>query len=395
MLLSRLRDQLKTLLAEHRDPSEYLFAYLVRVMDRTMADEQRKKISQLFMVGLESETLTKMELSILRDYPFGGFILFRHNCSTPQQIRGLCRSLWRDKGDIPSLIAIDQEGGGAHRLPRPFTHFPSAARIGETGDPAVAYRFARAAAAELALVGINLNFAPVLDVNSNAKNPVIGERSFASDPQEVIKFSAQWIDGTRDAGIIPCGKHFPGHGDTDKDSHLYLPSVNRDLDDLRACELPPFVQACRKKIEALMTAHVLYPALDSQFPATLSDKIVTGLLREELCYDGVVFSDAMEMKAISDNYGEKEASTLCVRAGVDVLLYCRPMQSVLPAFEFLCSETEKDPAFYNRVENSYRRISTLKRRYLKSFSGVPENEVVGRLSRLDHQRTVEQIYGKL
>jgi len=358
-----------------------------------IVDDIREKIGQMFMVALAGKTLRRDELAILRNYPFGGFILFKHNCSTPQQIRALCHSLWKIKKDLPPFIAIDQEGGGAHRLPKPFTHFPSAARIGETGDPALAYRAGRAAAAELALVGINLNFAPVLDVNLNPKNTVIGDRSFASDPQQVIKFSELWIQGTRDAGIIPCGKHFPGHGDTDKDSHLHLPSVDRDLESLHALELPPFVQACRQQIETLMTAHVLYRALDTQFPATLSNKIVTGLLRGELGYDGVVFSDAMEMKAISDNYSEEEAAALCVRAGVDVLLYCHQLPRSMHVFEFLCNKAKIDSAIRDRIENSYRRILQLKRRYLESFTGVSREEVVESLSQLNHKLIVAQIYG--
>ena len=358
-------------------------------------NELRQKIGQMFMVGLVGGALKPEELAILGDSPFGGFILFKHNCSSPEQIRALCDSLWKTAKDLPPLIAIDQEGGQAQRLPKPFTHFPAAKFIGDKNDPILAYQVGRAAAAELAIVGINLNFAPVLDVNSNPRNPIIGDRSFASDPQQVIKFSEPWIQGTRDAGIIPCGKHFPGHGDTDKDSHLDLPSVPRPLEQLRAVELPPFAQACRNRIESLMTAHVLYPALDAHLPATLSAKIVTGLLREELRYDGVVFSDAMEMKAISDNYGDKEAATLGIRAGVDVLLYCHRMSSVMRAFDFLCNVAEKDPAIRDRVENSYLRILRLKRRYLKSFSGVPENEVVETLSRLDHKRITEQVYGNL
>jgi beta-N-acetylhexosaminidase len=357
--------------------------------------ELRKKISQMFMVGLAGGALKREELAILRDYPFGGFILFKHNCMTPHQIRALCQSLWKAASDSPPFVAVDQEGGRAHRLPEPFTRFPSAAQIGERDDPALAYRAGRAAAVELALVGINLNLAPVLDVNSNPNNPVIGERSFACDPQQVIKLSAPWIQGTRDAGIIPCGKHFPGHGDTDKDSHLHLPSVDKDLEGLRAVELPPFVQACRNHIETLMTAHVLYRALDSEFPATLSAKIVTDLLRGELGYDGVVFSDAMEMKAISDNYGEEEAAALCARAGIDVLLYSHHLPRVMHVLEFLVARAERDPALRDRVEESYERILKLKRQYLKSFTGVREEELVQRLSRLDHKRVADEIHGSL
>ena len=358
-------------------------------------NELRKQIGQIFMVGLSGNALQQEELTLLHDFPVGGFILFKHNCSSPEQIRALCDSLWEIAPDPPPFIAIDQEGGTAHRLPEPFTHFPFAARVGERGDSSLAYRAGHATATEISLVGINLNFAPVLDVNSNPNSPVIGNRSFGADPRQVIAFSERWILGTRAAGIISCGKHFPGHGDTDKDSHLHLPCVDRKLEELRAVELPPFVHACQRHIESLMTAHVLYRALDDEFPATLSAKIVTGMLREALGYDGVVFSDALEMKAISDHYGDREASALCIQAGVDVLLYSHPMPTVTRVFEFLYNLAENDPMIRDRVEYSYRRILKLKRRYLKSFSGVPESEIVGRLSRLNHKRIVEQIYGSL
>lgn len=360
-----------------------------------MVNELRKQIGQIFMVGLSGNALQQEELTLLHDFPVGGFILFKHNCSSPEQIRALCDSLWEVAPDPPPFIAIDQEGGTAHRLPEPFTHFPFAARVGERGDSSLAYRAGHATATELSLVGINLNFAPVLDVNSNPNSPVIGNRSFGADPRQVIAFSERWILGTRAAGIISCGKHFPGHGDTDKDSHLHLPCVDRKLEELRAVELPPFVHACQRHIESLMTAHVLYRALDDEFPATLSAKIVTGMLREALGYDGVVFSDALEMKAISDHYGDREASALCIQAGVDVLLYSHPMPTVTRVFEFLYNLAENDPMIRDRVEYSYRRILKLKRRYLKFFSGVPESEIVGRLSRLNHKRIVEQIYGSL
>ena len=358
-------------------------------------DELKNKIGQLFVVGLAGTMLTQEERVLLRDFPAGGFILFKHNCASPGQIRALCDSLWKMAHDPPPFIAIDQEGGTAHRLPEPFTHFPFAARIGETGDPNVAYQAGRATAIELGLVGINLNFAPVLDVNSNPHNPVIGDRSFGAAPEQVVAFGEPWIQGTRDAGIIPCGKHFPGHGDTDKDSHFHLPRVDRKLEELRAVELSPFVHACALQIESLMTAHVVYRALDLEFPATLSGKIVTGWLRERLGYDGVVFSDAMEMKAISGHYGEKEAGALCIQAGVDVLLYGQAPPRVTQVFEFLYHLAENNPMIRHRVESSYQRILRLKRRYLKAFSGVPENEIVSRLSRLNHKRIAEQIHGSL
>jgi beta-N-acetylhexosaminidase len=253
----------------------------------------------------------------------------------------------------------------------------------------------RAAAAELAWTGINLNFAPVLDVNSNPHNPVIGDRSFGSDPNRVIEIGSAWFQGLRDGGIIPCGKHFPGHGDTDKDSHFDLPVVEKPLGALTSVDLPPFAHACRKEIESLMTAHVRYTALEPDRPATLSERIITGLLRHQLGYDGVVFSDDMEMKAISDNYGLEDAVALGVNAGVDVLLYGHDLHSAIKAFEFLSAESERHPSIRERVENSYRRIITLKRQRLKGFTVVSADELARRLKRSDHQRLVDQIHGNL
>jgi beta-N-acetylhexosaminidase len=353
----------------------------------------RQKIGQLFIVGCQAERLSRDEKLVFEEYEFGGFILFRENCREPEQISSLCLSLWNTAASNPPFLAIDQEGGRVHRLPPPFTHFPAAALIGATRNIDLAYRCGRATAAELALVGINLNFAPVLDVNSNALNPIIGDRAFAAEPSQVIEMSLAWMRGLRDGGIIPCGKHFPGHGDTEKDSHLALPVVDRTLDELKAVELRPFVHAGAAHIESLMTAHVRYRSLDD-LPATLSERVVTGLLRHQLGYDGVVFSDDMEMKAIGDNFPSNQAAAMAARAGVDVLLFCHDLSKALEAFECLCDEAEKDPALRARLEKSYRRITELKGRYIKNFSGIAEG-IGSRLKSLNHRRMVAQVHGSL
>ncbi|HWH80177.1 MAG TPA: beta-N-acetylhexosaminidase [Candidatus Binatus sp.] len=355
----------------------------------------REKIAQLFLVGCQDGRLSRDEALIFADYQFGGFILFQRNCAEAGQLLSLCQSLWESAGEMPPFIAIDQEGGRVHRLPQPFTHFPSAARIGSTAKPDLAYRLGRATASELGLVGINLNFAPVLDVDSNPANPVIGDRSFSADPQRVIEMSLAWARGLRDGGIIPCGKHFPGHGGTAEDSHLELPSVPRTLEQFKSIELSPFAHACHNAIESLMTAHVIYPGLDPNLPATLSEPIVTGLLRHQLGYDGVVFSDDMEMKAISENYGVEEAAALALRAGVDVLLFCHESERAIEAFEFLCNEAERDPALRAHIENSYRRIAELKQQYLINFTGAKETEIEAQLVELSHQRLIDELQGNL
>ena len=347
------------------------------------------------MVGMSGEELTHEERSAIQRYGFGGFILFSHNSRSPEQIVALCCSLWNTGGTLPPFIAIDQEGGRVHRLPAPFTHFPAADLIGRRANPEWAYKIGRATAAELALVGINLNFAPVLDVDSNHANPIIGDRSFSSDPEDVIRFAAKWIEGLKHGGVIPCGKHFPGHGSTDKDSHLELPVVTRSLAELRSVEFPPFVHACRNETASLMTTHVIYSSLDPNFPATLSYPIVTGLLRQEMGYGGVVFSDDLEMKAIRDNFRAEESALLCVRAGIDVLLFCHELPRAMDAFELLCVEAERDPTLRARVEESHGRIARLKQRFLKSFTGAGASEVERTLLQLDHQRLIEEIQDSL
>ena len=348
-------------------------------------DALREKIGQLVLIGCQGESLTSDQQLLLEEYQFAGVILFRSNCTSPAQLVSLCRSIWQSFDAIPPFITIDQEGGRVQRLSAPFSHFPAAADIGARNDVDLAYRIGNATAAELRLAGINLTFAPVLDVQSNPNSPIIGDRAFGATPQRVIDIATAWTQGLRDGGVIPCGKHFPGHGDADKDSHVELPWVGKSLEDLQRTELPPFIYACRNRIEALMTAHIVYPALDPKLPATLSEAIVTGLLRHQLGYDGVVFSDDLGMRAISDHYPVEEASALAVRAGIDVLLFCHEIDQAIAACEFLYAEAERHPSVRSNIETSYRRVLELKRRYLHRFTGVAENQIATRLEQLNHR----------
>lgn len=354
-----------------------------------------KKIAQMIMIGIGGCELTPEEKELIHAYPFGGYILFSRNCREPLQILSLCRSLWNRAGSSPPFIGIDQEGGRVHRLPPPFTHFPAAHRIGARDDPDVAYQAARASAMELALVGINLNFAPVLDIDSDSKNPIIGDRAFGSDTDRVIKIGMASTRGLRAGGIIPCAKHFPGHGATDQDSHIGLPVADRSSEALRQREILPFAHACRQHIESLMTAHVVFRSLDPDFPATLSSKIIGGLLRSELRYDGVVFGDDLEMKAVSDFCGEEEGFSLAVGAGLDMLMFCQDQARAVRACESLHREAERDSRMRARVEESCARITKLKKRWLKIFCGVSTRKVTHRLATFDHHKIVAEIQGSL
>lgn len=355
----------------------------------------RDKIGQMIMAGCRGETLSRDERLVFAEYQFGGFILFGRNCAAPRQIVELSRDLWESAAETPPLLAIDQEGGRVHRLPPPFTHFPTAAALGARGDARLAYRAGEAVAVELALAGLNLNFAPVLDVDCNPSNPVIGDRAFAGDPDSVSELALAWSRGLRKGGVIPCGKHFPGHGGTDADSHAECPVVWKSWNELEKTELPPFIAACRAGIEAMMTAHVKFPALDPHRPATLSEPIVTGLLRQQLGYGGVVFSDDMDMKAVGDEYSAGDAAVLAVRAGVDVLLYCHDSDKAAQAVETLCRAAESEPALRAQIEASSARLAGLKEKFLKKFSGAAPEELDQRLGQLPHARLVAEIHGSL
>jgi beta-N-acetylhexosaminidase len=362
------------------------------MIELAIVKQLESHVGQMLMVGIDGYELTTAELKICQSLNFGGFILFNRNCCEPAQINSLCRALATATRNLP-FIAIDEEGGRVHRLPWPFTHFPPAELVGKTANPDLAFRVGLAVAAELTLLGINLNFAPVLDVNSNAANPIIGDRSFGAAPNQVAAMALAWSEGLSTGGIVPCGKHFPGHGSTDRDSHLDLPVVAKSLGELQEVEFKPFIRACKSPIEALMTAHVLFPALDRELPATLSRRIVTGVLRKELGYEGVVFSDDMEMGAIAGNFDWEEAALLAVGAGIDVLLYCHDLAKAVGIFELLCRKARQDGHLRAKINESCVRIGKLKKRCLKEHRGVPDNQVVERLLALNHRKLIDEVHG--
>ncbi len=291
----------------------------------------QEQIGRLFTVGIPSGTLDAQTRQRLEGLHVGGVILFRRNVGTPEEVAALTRSLH----GLPSepLVAIDHEGGRVQRLREPFTRFPTAAAIGARGDVSLAFEIGQAMAEELAGVGIDVNFAPVLDVHSNPGNPVIGDRAFGTEPAAVAAMAISLMHGLLAGGVIPCGKHFPGHGDTNADSHLELPVVRRSRAQLDQTELAPFRAAIGAGIPMLMTAHVLYPALDATHPATLSSRILSDLLRAELGFGGVIVSDDLEMRAIADHsdIGAAAVATLC--AGADMLLVCEHLEKVEAAVQ--------------------------------------------------------------
>ncbi|HMI83766.1 MAG TPA: beta-N-acetylhexosaminidase, partial [Polyangiaceae bacterium] len=276
---------------------------------------------QLLVVGFDGAAVPSEIAEQLSRRELGGVILFKRNLQNLRQIHELTSAIIDvSPDDMPPFIGTDQEGGRVLRLPEPCLRLPPMRVFGKIGDAALVRQAAAVLGRELSALGINLNFAPVLDVDSNPDNPIIGDRAFSSDTDSVARFGRAFIEGLQEQGVLACGKHFPGHGDTNKDSHLDLPRVKHDKARLDSIELPPFRTASLREVAALMTAHVVYDELDRETPATLSRRICTNLLRSEIGFRGVLFSDDLEMRALSDRFSIEQTADGAVRAGCDALL---------------------------------------------------------------------------
>lgn len=272
---------------------------------------------RLLMVDIPGRTLDADTAAFLRQHQIRAVCLFRKNLGSEAEIRQLTADLRGVMGP-GALIAMDQEGGSVVRAVT-LPQAPGAMALGAVDDEALAEATGAAVARGLRHLGLNWNFAPVLDVNNNPANPVIAERSFSADPQAVARLAGAWMRGSHREGVACCVKHFPGHGDTHTDSHHALPVVDKPLAALRALELVPF-QALAGQAPSLMTAHIVFPQLDPEHPATLSPRILTGLLRQELGYGGVVITDALMMQAVHQRYGPARAAVLALAAGADMPL---------------------------------------------------------------------------
>ncbi|MCS7068379.1 MAG: beta-N-acetylhexosaminidase [Meiothermus sp.] len=274
--------------------------------------------TRLMMVDLPGPTLDAASRAHLERYRFGGVCLFRRNIQSPAQVRELVAEIRAVLGP-QAWIAIDQEGGAVQRVLE-FALAPAPMALGAIGDAKVAEAVGAAVGRALISLGINWNFAPSVDVNTNPQNPVIGDRSFGADPKKVARLALAWARGLEGAGVMATVKHFPGHGDTVLDSHLDLPVVDKPLEALERTELYPFRKAVEAQISAIMSAHIRFPALDKRYPATLSKKILTHLLRQKLGFKGILVTDALDMKAITQHYSVGEAAVKSLQAGADMIL---------------------------------------------------------------------------
>jgi beta-N-acetylhexosaminidase len=286
----------------------------------TMSLEQR--VGQVFMLGFEGTTLTAGNRALIQDLHLGGVTLFARNIDNGPQLARLDADLQTIADPVPLFISVDQEGGLVVRVTDGATIFPGNMAVGATGDPSLARRVAEASANELLAMGVNMDLAPVVDVNTNPLNPVIGVRSFGSEVGLVSDFGVQTIQGLQSSGVSAVGKHFPGHGDTAVDSHRDLPVVPHPLERLQALEFVPFKAAIQAGVDGIMTAHLYLPLIEPQpdLPATLSKAVLTGLLREQLGYQGLILTDALDMDAIKKDRPAAEAAVQAFEAGADMLL---------------------------------------------------------------------------
>jgi beta-N-acetylhexosaminidase len=333
--------------------------------------ESLRRVGQRFVVGFDGHEPSADVRTLIRDYGVGGVILFGRNVDRPEQVAELVRELQgiaRDAGhDTPLAIAVDQEGGRVQRLRAPWTLWPPMRAVGREGSEEIARAVGEAMAAELTACGIRWDFAPVVDVDTNPKNPVIGDRSFGDDPEQVGRLGAALIKGLQQGGVAASAKHFPGHGDTSVDSHLDLPLVEHSPSRLADVELRPFRHAVEASVASIMTAHVLVRELDEALPATLSPAIVSQLLRERMHYEGVVVSDDLEMQAVARRWSPAESAVLAVQAGCDVLLVCARPDAQVGAVEAVVRALESGQIAWTAMDDACLRVRRLKEKYLLPY----------------------------
>ncbi len=372
----------------------------------------RDDVGQILWVGFAGTTLPPGLRARLDAGGAGATILFKRNlvieknpgATVPVEtcdldaLVALNRDLHRSAPDgTPALIAVDQEGGLVQRVRAPATMWPP--MMAHDGLPAgederVAEQVGRAMGEELRALGFDIDFAPVLDIHTNPANPIIGERAFGRDATTAARRALAFARGLDAAGVIACGKHFPGHGDTDTDSHLELPRVDHPWDRLEKIELAPFKLAAQAKLPMLMTAHVVFAALDATRPATLSEKVITGLLRKQLGYQGVIVSDDLDMRAIAGNMGVDYAAVQAVRAGCDVLLLCCNEEFQAAAEAALIREAESDSDFRRKVGEAANRVRAMKKAHAASVKnmGPLGRDIVGSF---EHKRLADRLAGRV
>lgn len=358
-----------------------------------------QKIGQMFIVGFPSAYIDEHITKVIKEYNIGNVIFFSRNIKNSKQFYEMNKALQQmaiKENNIPLFIAIDQEGGMVTRIPEGATFFPGNMTLSAGGTAEDAYKQGCYCGRELKALGINMNLAPVLDVNINPDNPVIGVRSYGEDPKRVTDFGLSYIKGLQENGIIATGKHFPGHGDTSIDSHLNLSSVPHDKKRLEEVELYPFKMAIESGIKAIMSAHVIFQAYEKEnLPATLSKKVLTELLRNQLGFKGLIMTDCMEMKAIDTYFGPEKAAVMAVEAGADLIAVSHSLDKQISSYMSLLDAVKSGIISEERINQSVNRILKFKNelevdKFLNSTFEEAEAEINNKVHREFSQKISEQ-----
>ncbi|CAG8016285.1 unnamed protein product [Penicillium olsonii] len=340
-----------------------------------------KQVGQLFAVGFHGLSPSPEIKTLIHDYHLGGIVLFSRNFESAEQIQTLTHDLQKEAKlaghQRPLLIGIDQENGFVTRISPPVAaQVPGPMALGATHDPECAYSAGKATGETLSFFGINMNYAPVCDINSEPLNPVIGVRSPGDDPEFVGRFASAAARGLREQNIVPSVKHFPGHGDTAVDSHYGLPVIPKTRDQLERCELIPFRRAVAEGIEAVMTAHISLPCIDLTRPATLSAKALS-ILRKDMAYDGMVITDCLEMDGIRSTFGTEEGSVLALQAGSDSLMICHTFEVQLASIKRVCEAVKSGEIDQTRMADAYRHVAAVKDKFLTWESALRQSDLTG------------------
>jgi beta-N-acetylhexosaminidase len=348
-----------------------------------------ENIGELVITGIKGVALSKEEEEVLTNYKIGGVILFTNNYEDPAQLTELINSIQKCRSEMPLFIGVDHEGGRVIRFKKHFTQFPSMYQISKANSPKLIYEVHSMMARELKACGVNLSFSPVCDIWTNPENKVVGDRSFGHDVETVEKMLSAAIRGLQSNGIIACAKHFPGHGNTLKDSHYDLPLIKDSLASLKNREILPFVKASKSRVEMMMMAHLLIDAIDDQKPTTVSESAYN-LLRSETKFTKIIITDDMEMKAIADRYSIEEAAVMSINAGADIVLY-RFLEDAVRAVTALDEAVKKKLIKKDEILLKQKRISAVKKEYLSGYKPVYFPEIQSSFGTSEAKALIDEI----
>ena len=331
-------------------------------LDNMTLDE---KIGQMITIGIDGYSVDDTAKQLITDKKVGGVILFKDNISDSNQLLQLINDIKgiNSTNKIPIFISVDQEGGRVNRLPSEIKSLPSNEVVGNKNDNKLAYDIGKNIGYALGSFGFNMDFAPVLDVNSNPNNTVIGDRSFSNDKDKVASLGASEINGFKDSNIISVAKHFPGHGDTATDSHYALPIINKTLDELKSVEFVPFKKAIEEKVPAIMVSHILMPQIDANNPASMSKTIITDILRKDLKFDGIIVTDDMTMGAVTNELDITTACINSINAGADLLLVCHGYDNEINVINAIKDAVNNGIISIDTINSSVYKILSLKENY--------------------------------